>query len=65
MIKDTHSHHLIGHYTTHQPEGVHLSAHYTCGEKLEGIGENESTAMGVLWKAFREHTGDKNTIGAD
>jgi hypothetical protein len=31
--------------------------------KLEGIGENESEAMSALWKAFREHTGDKNTIG--
>jgi hypothetical protein len=29
------SHYLVGYYTTHQPDGVHLSAHCTCKEKLD------------------------------
>jgi hypothetical protein len=41
------SHYLVSYYTTHQPDGVHLSAHCTCGEKLEGIGQNDETAMSV------------------
>ena len=57
-------HYLVGYYTTHQPDGAHLSALCTCGEKLEWAGQNESAAMSALWKAAREHTGDKNTIGA-
>jgi hypothetical protein len=41
VSKETNSHYLVGYYTTHQPDGVHLSAHCTCGEKLEGIGHRE------------------------
>jgi magnesium chelatase family protein len=33
------------------------------GMKLEGVGQNEDAAMSALWKAFREHPRDKNTIG--
>ena len=40
-------HFLVGHYTTHQPDNVHLEAHCSCGEKLEGVGQNESAAMNV------------------
>ena len=29
------SHYLISYYTTHRPDGVHIEAHCTCGEKLE------------------------------
>ena len=29
MFKDTLSHYLVGYYTTHQPDGVQLSAHCT------------------------------------
>jgi hypothetical protein len=39
------SHFQVGHYTTHQPDGVHIEARCTCGEKLEGVGQNESAAM--------------------
>jgi hypothetical protein len=44
---DTTLHYLIGYYTTHQPDGVHIEAHCTCGEKLEGVGSNESAAISV------------------
>jgi hypothetical protein len=64
MNKSFNSHYLVGYYATHQPDGVHIEAHCTCGEKLEGVGPNESAATSALWKAFREHTRDKNTIGA-
>ena len=43
------SHYLVGYYTTHQPDGVHIEARCTCGEKLEGVGENESAAMSALF----------------
>jgi hypothetical protein len=52
MSEDTLSHYLFGYYATHQPDGVHLSTHCTCGMKLEGIGENESAAMSVLGLFF-------------
>jgi hypothetical protein len=55
------SHYLVGYYTTHQPDRVHIEAHCTCGEKLEGVGQNESEAMSALWTMFREHTKDTNT----
>ena len=35
------SHYLIGYYTTHQPDGTHIEARCTCGEKLEGVGHRE------------------------
>jgi hypothetical protein len=47
MFIDTLSHYLVGYNTTHQPDGVHIEAHCTCGEKLEGVGQNESAAMSV------------------
>ena len=58
------SHYLVGYYTTHQSDGVHIEAHCTCGMKLEEVGLNESVAMNALLKVFREHTRDENTIGA-
>jgi hypothetical protein len=54
---------LVGYYTTRQPDGVHLSAHCNYGEKLEGVGHDESAARGTLWTVFRKHTRGKNTIG--
>ena len=49
MLNDnSYSHYLIGHYITHQPDGVHIEAHCTCGEKLEGVGQGESEAMSAL-----------------
>ena len=45
MPNDSASHYLIGHYTTHQTDGVHIEAHCTCGMKLEGIGQNEIVVM--------------------
>jgi len=59
MNTSINSHYHIGHYTTHQPDGVQLSAHFTCGEKLEGIGENESAAMSALWAIFLQHREDR------
>jgi len=50
------------HYTTHQTDGVHIEAHCTCGEKLEGVGQNESAAMSALWAIFTNHTKSKNTV---
>jgi hypothetical protein len=50
------SHYLVGYYTTHPPDGVHIEAHCTCGEKLEGIGQNESAAMSALWVVFSGYT---------
>jgi hypothetical protein len=44
MNNNSHSHYLVACYTTHQPDGVHIEAHCTCGEKLEGVGENEGAA---------------------
>jgi len=49
------SHYLVGYYTTHQPDGVHIEAHCTCGEKLEEVGQNESAAMSALWTKFLMH----------
>jgi hypothetical protein len=46
------SHYLVSHDTTHQPDGVHVEAHYTCGEKLEGVGQNENAVMSALWARF-------------
>jgi hypothetical protein len=42
------SHYLVDHYITHQPDDVHLSAHCPCGEKLEGVRQNEEEAMSAL-----------------
>jgi hypothetical protein len=61
---NSYSHYLVGYYTTHQLDGVHIEARCTCREKLKGVGHDESAAISALWKAFREHTRDKNTIGA-
>jgi hypothetical protein len=36
MFLEINSHYLVGYYTTHQPDGVHIEAYCTCGEKLEG-----------------------------
>jgi hypothetical protein len=58
------SHYLVGHYTTHQPDGVHLSAHCICGEKLEGVGHDESAAMSALWAIFLQHRKDKRKTTA-
>jgi len=44
-----------GSYTTHQPDGVHIEAHCTGREKLEGVGHNESAAMSALWTKFLLH----------
>ena len=41
MLKDTIFHYMASYYTTHQPDGVQLSAHYTCGEKLESVSKIE------------------------
>jgi hypothetical protein len=46
---DSFAHYLVGRYTTRQPDGVHIEARCTCGEKLEGVGQNESATMGALW----------------
>jgi hypothetical protein len=53
MSKSTISHYLVGYYTTHQPDSVHIEAHCTCGVKFEGVGQNKSTAMSALWILFR------------
>jgi hypothetical protein len=58
MSKETNSHYLVGYYTTHQPDGVHIKAHCTCGEKLEGVGHDESAAMSALWTKFLQHRKD-------
>ena len=63
MPNETSSHYLIGHYTTHQPDGVHIEAHWTCGVKLEGVENDESIAAEPLWAMFIEHTRDQ--IGYD
>jgi hypothetical protein len=55
MIVDTISRYLVGYYTTHQLDGVHIEAHCTCGEKLEGVGQNEIAAMSALWTKFLKH----------
>jgi hypothetical protein len=54
---NSYSHYLVGYYTTHQLDGVHLSARCTCGEKIERVGRNESAAMSTLreWHSEREH----------
>lgn len=35
-------------YITHQPDGVCMEARFTCGEKLEGVGQDQSEAMGFV-----------------
>jgi hypothetical protein len=45
MPNETSSHYVVGYYTPHQPDRVHIEAHCACGEKLEGVGSNESAAM--------------------
>ena len=61
---NSYSHYLVGYYTTHQLDGVHIEAHCTCGVKLEGVGQNESEAVGTLWTVFREHTRGTNASRA-
>jgi len=39
--KDTLSQQLVGYYTTHQPDGVHIEARCTCEVKYEGVGHRE------------------------
>jgi hypothetical protein len=48
MFKAILSYYLVGYYTTHRPNGVHIEVHCTCGEKLEGVGQNEGAAMSTL-----------------
>jgi hypothetical protein len=48
MFRNYLSHYLVGSYTTHQPNGVHIEARCTCGMKLEGVGQNENEAMSAL-----------------
>ncbi len=50
------AHYLVGHYTTHRVDGVHIEARCTCGKKLEGIGDNEGAAMDSLWAEFSKHS---------
>jgi hypothetical protein len=64
MFTNALSHYLVGYYTTHQLDGVHIEARCTCGVKLEGVGQDESAAMSTLWKVFREHTRGMKTNGA-
>jgi hypothetical protein len=52
MPKGHQSHYLVGYYTTHRPDGVPIEAHCTCGEKLEGIGRDESAAMSQIIAVF-------------
>ena len=49
------SHYQAGYYTTHQPDGVHMEARCTCGEKLEGVRQNEEEAMSTLRIIFLKH----------
>jgi hypothetical protein len=58
MFIDTLSHYLVGYYTTHQPDGTHIEAHCTCGEKLKGVGQNENAAMSAVWTNFLPHRKD-------
>jgi hypothetical protein len=59
MIYDDSSHHyLAGHYTTHQPDGVHIEARCTCGVKFEGVGQDGSATMDALWTKFLKHRKD-------
>jgi hypothetical protein len=57
MVSDTHSHYLVGYYTTHQPDGVHIEAHCTWREKLEGVRQDESAGMSAFdcWAALLLH----------
>jgi hypothetical protein len=41
LYKDTLSQQLVGYYTTHQPDGVHIEARCTCEVKYEGVGHRE------------------------
>ena len=46
MISDnSFPHYLAGYHTIHQPDGVHIEAHCTCGEKLEGGELHQAEAM--------------------
>jgi hypothetical protein len=38
---------MVDHYTAQQPDSVQIEAHCTCGEKLEGVGQYERSAMRV------------------
>ena len=49
---NSYSHYLVGYYTTHQPDGVHIEVHCTCGEKIEGVDQNESAATSAVWHGF-------------
>ena len=49
------SHHLVGRYVTHQPDGVHIEARCTCGAEFEGKGEDWSEAIMELWGQFVKH----------
>jgi len=40
---------------------VHIDAHCTCGEKIEGVGNDESAVAEALWAVIREHKKGKNT----
>jgi hypothetical protein len=57
MFYDTLSHYLVGDYITHQSDGMHIEAYCTCGEKFEGIGQDEGAAMSTLWAIFLQNLG--------
>lgn len=47
MGKETIFHYMVSYFSTHQPDGVHLSARCTYGEKLEGIRQDEGVAKSM------------------
>ncbi len=52
-LEDTH--YLLPRYLTRQRDGVHMKACCTCGNALEGVGENESQALEAMWMSFIDH----------
>jgi len=54
---------MSGYRTTNQSDGVHIEARCTCGEKLEGVGKNESAAMSALLEVFSRYAGISTRVG--
>ncbi len=52
----TPGHYLMVRYLTRQIDGVHCEARCTCDTQLEGVGQDESTALEALWKNYKKHT---------
>jgi len=48
-------HYLQVRYLTDQPDGVHVEGRCTCGDMVNGVGQDETRALAAAWSSYQKH----------